>query len=389
MNLRGTGNKLYTSTKRRYFMNSPMNVSYSSIASSHHLYIVMDLQFTITHASFTSSESIYPIDEMQELLWWDVISGNAHEEFKAALLQARETFRTVKFTTSSPLPFYNRVEVGIFPFNEGYSLLIKEKSTKHDQVEMVVSKNLKKLTLLAETANDLITKDEPKDILDTLFNSLSVHLNLDIYFNYLLIEEEQKLKLMNYQGVSADTAEKLKWLEFGQAVCGNVALYQSSMVKEDISNSSEPMVQLIKNLGIKAYACHPLMAYDRLLGTLSFGSKTRDHFSKEELEVIEQVCNQVSITLDRIQLITKLKKTNTELEKANAHLKKTKLEAEKAHNAKADFLAMMSHELRTPLNSILGFSQLLNIDTNEQLTHSQSEKVTKIIKAGKRSIIYK
>lgn len=64
-------------------------------------------------------------------------------------------------------------------------------------------------------------------------------------------------------------------------------------------------------------------------------------------------------------------------------MRSSKEAAEKANQAKSEFLSSMSHELRTPMNAILGFAQLLEYDSTEPLTVSQQENVREIIKAGK------
>ncbi|MGQ0521262.1 MAG: ATP-binding response regulator [Actinomycetota bacterium] len=54
--------------------------------------------------------------------------------------------------------------------------------------------------------------------------------------------------------------------------------------------------------------------------------------------------------------------------------------AESANIAKSQFLSRMSHELRTPLNAVLGFGQLLELQT---LTEDQAEYVDYIVKGGR------
>lgn len=61
---------------------------------------------------------------------------------------------------------------------------------------------------------------------------------------------------------------------------------------------------------------------------------------------------------------------------------KARDDAEAANRAKSQFLSSMSHELRTPLNAVLGFAQVLELDTSTPLTAIQKECVFEIMSAG-------
>ncbi len=69
----------------------------------------------------------------------------------------------------------------------------------------------------------------------------------------------------------------------------------------------------------------------------------------------------------------------TERQKAEEETRGAREEADRANQAKSDFLSRVSHELRTPLNSILGFAQLLKM---EALPQGQRRSVLQILEAG-------
>src|SRR5947199_6770392 len=74
------------------------------------------------------------------------------------------------------------------------------------------------------------------------------------------------------------------------------------------------------------------------------------------LRAQKQSQDEVGVLIDSFnEMLVQIQKRDTELQEA-------RVTAERANQAKSNFLSFMSHELRTPLTSIIGFSEMLIAD---------------------------
>ena len=211
----------------------------------------------------------------------------------------------------------------------GYSLDIT--STKRAE---------ERLRLLWDAAAVLLSTNDADAMLRGLFLTFSPHLALDAYFNFMPSESGDCLELQSCLGISEEAARSIARLELGQAVCGTVALLKKPIVATCIQDSSDPKTRIIRGFGLRAYACFPLLSGEKLLGTLSFASRSRDSFDPDDLEFLRTISDYVTVSYVRLRLVRELRDSD---------------------RRKDEFLATLAHELRNPLSPMRNAVQFLRL----------------------------
>jgi len=264
---------------------------------------------------------------------------------------------TRKILLNSALPVFDENKKMIA------AIAVNQDITERKRVEEALRQSEARFKLLSETAGRLLTSENPQGIYLNLCRQVMEHLDCHTFFNFLVDDPSGKLHLNAWSGIPEEEARKIEWLDYGVAVCGCAARDGVRIVAEDIFNTPDVRTELVKSYGIQAYACHPLRVEGRLIGTLSFGTRTRTRFSLQELEIMRTVADQVATAMDRIRLIEELQRSRDELEiqvqkrtaelnTANEELRQEILErrhAEEAENRARTSLQNVFDGIPTPL----------------------------------------
>lgn len=129
---------------------------------------------------------------------------------------------------------------------------------------------------------------------------------------------------------------------------------------------------------------------DRLILATAMGTELDDEATEHLLIQARRSAEGPIATLDASlrrlrgsnRLIIVLRDVTSEL--SQQEMRHQKLAAERANQAKTDFMAQVSHELRTPLNAILGFAQMMATDVNHPLHPAQRERLEVLLNSGGR-----
>src|SRR5262245_30482913 len=144
---------------------------------------------------------------------------------------------------------------------------------------------------------------------------------------------------------------------------------QVADILQDHENSETQARRVLRQLGYRSLLAIPLLREKQIVGRLSVYRKQPGNFPAETVNLLHSFATQSVLAIQNARLFREIEDKGRQLEVADRH--------------KSEFLANMSHELRTPLNAIIGYSEMLQEESQDLGQENFIPDLQKIEGAGK------
>jgi signal transduction histidine kinase len=243
-------------------------------------------------------------------------------------------------------------------------------SVKHKEVEKMVCKKEKDLSLLYSTASIASDCLDFDIFLNDILNELLSYLDSDYGLVYLLDNDSGEAKIHADFGVSSSLRVSLDNLPYDSPLIVSIR-----EVTHQHKNRSQPFVLsshfcMWPRGNIDDCITFPLISRYSLIGFFLISVGKHDKLTDEDMHVLESVAKHVGITIENMQLLDEATKAYDELKSIE--------------KMKDEFVSNITHELKTPLISIKGYSEVMYEGMLGELTQKQKDGMKVIISNSER-----
>jgi signal transduction histidine kinase len=218
------------------------------------------------------------------------------------------------------------------------------------------------------------------DVIKTIRNTLQRVFKFDNISVFLLDEERQCLMVDRVAGIDLQGQNPDGILQNGiplseensvmvRVLKNNDSALIPEIVKENVNLMSPSDRWAYDSNPVKSVLVCPLEIESKVIGVITFGRLHESmQLTADEIGRIQRYVTPLATGIRNARLFEETRAARAEAIESN--------------QAKSQFLANMSHELRTPLNAIIGYSELLQEDTEEEGHQQYHDDLGKIHGSG-------
>jgi PAS domain S-box-containing protein len=239
----------------------------------------------------------------------------------------------------------------------------RELETAHANAE----KALRELTRLAHVVDVAISQRTYDDMLRELLRTVRQELEADEATVLLVDANKQDLVVRAIDDVGGVVEDDGVSVRIGAGFAGKVASSRRPAVIADMSTVSFISHRLSRLGSVVAV---PILAGDEVIGVIHAGSRQKNHFSGDDVRLLEIVSERMAGVLARTQLFQEMERLRDE--------------AQHAVRSRDEVLSIVSHDLRNPVSTVMMAASLLKdpeIKLDEEQRQSQLDV---IIRSGQR-----